>query len=157
RVAETEQMRNVWELPTGLDEHPPPLDEAGVPAALDALSRGLAALRETHPSVGALTLTGHAHIDLAWRWPLEETRPKAQRTLSTAAGLLDRHPELHFNQSTAQLYAFLEEDDPALFKRLLAHAREGRLEPIGGMWVEPDCVMPAGESLVRQLLYGQRY
>ena len=24
------------------------------------------------------------------------------------------------------------------------------------MWVEPDCVMPAGESLVRQLLYGQR-
>ncbi len=157
RVAETEQMRNVWELPAGLDEHPPQLADAGVPEALDALSRGLTALRERHPPVGALTLTGHAHIDLAWRWPLEETRRKAQRTLSTAAELLDRHAELHFNQSTAQLYAFLEEDDPALLERLAAHARDGRFEPIGGMWVEPDCVMPAGESLVRQLLYGQRW
>jgi alpha-mannosidase len=157
RVAETEQLRNVWELPAGLDAHPPPLGDVGVPAALDALSRGLAALRERHPPVGALTLTGHAHIDLAWRWPLEETRRKARRTLSTTAELLDRHPELHFNQSTAQLFAFLEEDDPALLERLAAHAREGRFEPIGGMWVEPDCVMPSGESLVRQLLYGQRY
>jgi alpha-mannosidase len=158
RVAETAEMRNVWELPPGLDEHPPPLgDEAGVPAALEALAAGLARLRERHPAVGALTLTGHAHIDLAWRWPLEETRRKARRTLSTAAGLLDRHPELYFNQSTAQLLAFLEEDDPALVERLAAHARSGRFEPVGGMWVEPDCVMPAGESLVRQLLYGQRW
>jgi alpha-mannosidase len=35
--------------------------------------------------------------------------------------------------------------------------REGRLEPVGGMWVEPDCNMLGGESLVRQLLHGQRY
>ena len=57
----------------------------------------------------------------------------------------------------AQVYAWLEEDDPALLARIEALAGEGRFEPIGGMWVEPDCVMPAGESLVRQLLYGQRY
>ena len=106
--------------------------------------------------VGALLLTGHAHLDLAWRWPLAETRRKARRTLSTAVALLDRHPELTFNQSTAQVYAFLEEDDPELLARVVELAAEGRLEPIGGMWVEPDCVMPAGESLVRQLLYGQR-
>ena len=71
--------------------------------------------------------------------------------------MLERHPEFTFNQSTAQLFALLEEDDPALLERLVAHARDGRFETIGGMWVEPDCVMPTGESLARQLLYGQRY
>jgi alpha-mannosidase len=160
RQAGSALLLNVWELPEGLDPHPPALgDEArrSVAAALDALGHGLAKLRERHPPVGALLLTGHAHLDLAWRWPLEETRRKARRTLSTVVGLLDRHPELHFNQSTAQVFSFLEEDDAGLLERIAAHVREGRFEPIGGMWVEPDCNMPAGESLVRQLLYGQRW
>ena len=72
-------------------------------------------------------------------------------------GLMDRHPEFRFNQSTAQLYAFLEEDDPALFARIKEKADGGQWEPIGAMWVEPDTNMPTGESFVRQLLYGQRY
>jgi alpha-mannosidase len=160
RHAETPLMRNVWKLPAGLDRHPPGLDDAArrsVAAANAILDRDLAALAAGHPRVGALLLSGHAHLDLAWRWPLEETRRKARRTLWTAVGLLDRHPDVTFNQSTAQLYAFLEQDDPELLERLQAHAAAGRLEPIGGMWVEPDCTMPCGESLVRQLLYGQRY
>jgi alpha-mannosidase len=160
RQAGTEQMLNVWRLPDGLDEPPPALDHearASVTAALAALAAGLGALRERHPPAGALLLTGHAHLDLAWRWPLEETRRKARRTLWTAVGLLERHPELHFNQSSAQVYALLEADDPELLARIAALAAAGRFEPIGGMWVEPDCNMPAGESLVRQLLYGQRF
>ena len=72
-------------------------------AAHAVLDRELAALRERFPPAGALLLTGHAHLDLAWRWPLAETRRKARRTLSTAVGLLRSHPELHFNQSSAQL------------------------------------------------------
>jgi alpha-mannosidase len=160
RQAGTQALQNVWELPAGLDPHPPALDDGArrtVTAAAAVLDRELAAVAERHPPAGALCLTGHAHLDLAWRWPLAETRRKARRTLWTAAGLLERHPEFHFNQSTAQVYAFLEEDDPELLERLRSLAGEGRFEPIGGMWVEPDCVMPAGESLVRQLLYGQRY
>ena len=160
RIAGTELQQNVWVPPAGLDPRPPALDDrarASVVAATDVLERELTAVAASHPPAGALTLTGHAHLDLAWRWPLAETRRKARRTLSTAAGLLERHPAFRFNQSTAQLFAFLEEDDPALLARLQGLAADGRFEPIGGMWVEPDCVMPAGESLVRQLLYGQRY
>ncbi|HEX6506476.1 MAG TPA: glycoside hydrolase family 38 C-terminal domain-containing protein, partial [Chloroflexota bacterium] len=67
------------------------------------------------------------------------------------------YPELIFNQSTAQLYAFIEEDDPALFGRIRERVERGQWEPVGGMWVEPDTNMPSGEALVRQLLYGQRY
>ena len=71
--------------------------------------------------------------------------------------LMDRHPEFLFNQSTAQLYAYLEEDDPALFARIKEKVAAGQWEPNGAMWVEPDTNMPTGESFVRQLLYGQRY
>ncbi len=126
-------------------------------SAAYALGVELRELRERYPQTGSLALTGHAHIDLAWLWPLAETRRKANRTFHSMIGLMDRHPTFRFNQSTAQLYAFLEEDDPALFRRIKEKVAEGQWEPNGAMWVEPDTNMPTGESLVRQLLYGQRY
>ena len=126
-------------------------------SALASLVSRLKALRDRYPQTGALALTGHAHLDLAWLWPLAETRRKAIRTFSSVIGLMDRYPDFRFNQSTAQLYAFLETDDPALFTQIKERVASGQWEPIGGMWVEPDTNMPTGESLVRQLLYGQRY
>ena len=71
--------------------------------------------------------------------------------------LMDRHPDFIFNASTAQLYSFLEEDDPKLLDRIKEKVAAGQWEPTGAMWVEPDTNMPTGESFVRQLLYGQRY
>jgi alpha-mannosidase len=106
---------------------------------------------------GSVLLTGHAHIDLAWLWPLEETRRKARRTFYTVLSLMARYPNFYFNQSSAQLYAWIEQDDPALFEKIRARVREGRWEIIGGMWVEPDGNLPSGESWTRQLLLGQRY
>jgi alpha-mannosidase len=117
----------------------------------------LGQIRTRLPAEGGVWLTGHAHIDLAWLWPLEETRRKARRTFYTMIGLIDRYPELYFNQSSAQLYAWIEHDDPALFERIQASVRAGRWELVGGMWVEPDGNLPTGESWVRQLLFGQRY
>ena len=117
----------------------------------------LGRLRRRYPPVGALLLSGHAHLDLAWLWPKAETRRKARRTFATVLSLMERYPELTFNQSTAQLYAWVEEDDPELFARIRARVRQGRWEPIGGMWVEADGNLLSGESWARQLLYGQRY
>jgi alpha-mannosidase len=108
-------------------------------------------------AVGSVLLTGHAHIDLAWLWPLEETRRKARRTFYTVLSLMDRYPDFYFNQSSAQLYAWIEQDDPSLFEKIRTRVREGRWEIIGGMWVEPDGNLPCGESWVRQLLLGQTY
>jgi len=160
RTVESSQMQNIWSLPDGLEPHPPGLSEASrqvVRAVADRLADDLSALQARYPRHGAIALTGHAHLDLAWLWPLEETRRKARRTYSTVLGLMERYPELRFNQSSAQLYAFIEEDDPALFARIQERVATGQWEPVGGMWVEPDINMPCGESLVRQLLYGQRY
>src|ERR687894_690102 len=70
---------------------------------------------------------------------------------------MDRYEDFVFNQSSAQLYAWIESEAPDLFARVRERVAAGRWEPVGGMWVEPDCQTPSGESIARQLLYGQGY
>ncbi|MDE3177158.1 MAG: alpha-mannosidase [Pseudomonadota bacterium] len=159
RIAPTARMQTVWRLPPAAPD-PPGLDaaeRASVQQALSDLSERLRGLQRRYPPRGKVALTGHAHIDLAWLWPYDETRRKLRRTFHTALGLMARSPDFVFNQSTAHYYAEIEQDDPALFAAIRERVAQGRWEPIGGMWVEPDTNMPTGESLVRQLLYGQRY
>src|SRR5829696_7379606 len=107
-------------------------------------------------SVHDVTAIGHAHIDTAWLWPVAETRRKIVRSWSSQLALMDAYPEHRFAASSAQHYAWFEQDAPALYERLCERVREGRWEVVGGSWVEPDLNLPSGESLVRQLLYGQR-
>jgi alpha-mannosidase len=148
----------IWYLP------PPPRPLEPLPtAALEAVrtartevARQLEQLKQDYPPVGRLALTGHAHIDLAWLWPVAETRRKGRRTFATMLELMERYPDFTFNQSSAQLYAWIEEDAPDLFARVKERVAEGRWEPIGGSWVEPDSQITGGESYVRQLFYGQR-
>lgn len=104
-----------------------------------------------------LSAIAHAHLDTAWLWPLDETRRKAQRTLSTALRLMERYPEFKFAVSQAYQYAIIEETDPDLFARIKTKVQTGQWIPVGGSWVEPDCNLVTGESMCRQFLYGQRY
>ena len=127
-----------------------------VRTARTEVAQRLERLKQDYPPVGRLALTGHAHIDLAWLWPVAETRRKGRRTFATVLDLMERYPDFTFNQSSAQLYAWIEEDAPDLFARVKERVAEGRWEPIGGSWVEPDSQITGGESFVRQLLYGQR-
>ncbi|HEX4213403.1 MAG TPA: glycoside hydrolase family 38 C-terminal domain-containing protein [Candidatus Dormibacteraeota bacterium] len=157
RVAPSPMLQDIWS-PPAIRAHPEPLPDADrehAQAALDRLATDLARIRRDHPAEGRLAVEGHAHIDLAWLWPLDETYRKAQRTFSTAVSYLDRYPEMIFQQSTAELYQEIKDRDPKLFERIREHVASGRWEPQGGMWVESDQNMPAGESLVRQLLTGQ--
>jgi alpha-mannosidase len=101
--------------------------------------------------------TGHAHIDVAWLWTLGQTRRKAERTLHNVVRYMEQFPNYHFSQSQPQLYQYIEEDQPHLFKTIQNRVAEGRWEPMGGMWVEADCNISGGESLVRQLLLGRNY
>ncbi len=100
---------------------------------------------------------GHSHIDVAWLWPLAETRRKCSRTFSTMLRHMERDPDFVYVQSQAQLYAFLEEDYPELFEQIKRRILEGRWEAGGGMWVEADCNLASGESLLRQLIHGIRF
>ncbi|MBD2680306.1 MULTISPECIES: alpha-mannosidase [Nostoc] len=102
-------------------------------------------------------LLGHAHLDLAWLWPVSETWNAAQNTFESVLKLQADFPELIFCHSTPALYAWIEEHRPDLFKAIQAQVAAGKWEVIGATWVEPELNLIAGESIVRQLLYGQRY
>ena len=102
-------------------------------------------------------MLGHAHLDLAWLWPVADTWQAAIRTFESALQLLERHPQLHFAHSSPALYAWIEQHRPALFRRIRAAMRAGRWEPINGPWVESDCVLISSASLLRQFQLGQTY
>ncbi len=100
---------------------------------------------------------GHAHIDTAWLWPIRETKRKCTRTFASAVALMDDYPEYVFAASSAQHYTWIEERHPELFAKIADRVERGQWEPVGGMWVEADMNLPSGESLVRQIVFGQRY
>jgi alpha-mannosidase len=100
---------------------------------------------------------GHAHIDVAWLWTLDQTRGKAGRTFYNVIRLMEQFPHYHFTQSQPQLYDFIRQDYPSLFEHIKGKVADGKWEPIGGMWVEADCNISSGESLVRQFLLGRGF
>jgi alpha-mannosidase len=100
---------------------------------------------------------GHTHIDMAWLWQLSHTREKAGRSFSTAVKLMDQYPDYIFMQSQPQLYVFVKESYPELYQKILARIKEGRWEPEGGMWIEADCNLISGESMIRQFLKGKQF
>jgi alpha-mannosidase len=105
-----------------------------------------------------LRLWGHSHLDVAWLWSFDATRRKATRTFATAVAFLERDRSFVFAQSQPQLYEYVRQADPELFARTKAFVASGRFDPdFAAMWVEPDCNIPSGESLLRQLLFAHRY
>ncbi|MEB3306791.1 MAG: glycoside hydrolase family 38 C-terminal domain-containing protein [Cyanobacteriota bacterium] len=138
-----------------------PLDADDPHGLLQPRWAELAALRQRHgvsaACGGGLHVLGHAHLDLAWLWPVADTWQAAERTFSSVLALMERFPELHFAHSTPALYAWLQTHRPALFARLCEAVAAGRFEPINGPWVETDCVLISTASLLRQFQLGQQW
>lgn len=123
--------------------------------ALDVLKQGIAS------AGSALDVTlhgiGHAHMDIAYLWPISQIRLKNARTYSNVLRLMDEDPTYRFSHSQPQLYAMTAEDHPQLFARIRERVSQGRWEIMGGMWVEPDLNIPGPEALIRQLTLGRGY
>src|SRR5580698_5659662 len=131
-------------------------DQAGFDASL---RQAQAKLEELRPWVKQFSIraVGNSHIDMAWLWPWTETVEVVRNTFQSVLNLMREYPDFKFTMSSARTYEWMEEKYPDLFKEIKQRVQEGRWEVIGGMWVEPDLNMPAGESLVRQILVGKRY
>lgn len=126
-----------------------------VPRAVGILMSGI---QKAGPPLNVdITAVGHAHIDVAWLWTLGQTRQKAARTFHNVIRLMEQFPEFHFAQSQPQLYEYIRRDFLSLFEAIQRRVSEGRWEPLGGMWVEADCNLSGGESLVRQFLLGRSF
>ncbi len=113
--------------------------------------------RHNGGTVHNLSAVGHAHIDTAWLWPLRETIRKCARTFSTALDYMEKYPQYVFACSQAQQYAWMKAYYPEIWDRIKKAVRRGQWEPVGSMWIETDCNLASGESLVRQILHGKRF
>ena len=130
------------------------LKERNVAAASEILEREMAN-GEKLPFTAYTT--GHAHLDLAWLWPIRETQRKAVRTFVNQLYNMDKYPDYIFGASQPQQFEWIEKRYPELFEKLKEKIASGQLEVQGGMWVECDTNVPCGESIIRQNLYGKRY
>ena len=100
---------------------------------------------------------GHTHIDMAWLWRLKHTKEKGSRSFSTALRLMEQYPEYIFLQTQPQIYEYMKEEFPDIYRQIRERVAEGRWEADGAMWVEADCNLTSGESLTRQILLGSRF
>lgn len=131
---------------------PLPRLEAEVARARRILSKELSAIAPD-PEAGCIFATGHTHIDTAWLWPVRETVRKCSRTFSTACRLMERFPNFYFSCSQPQLYQYTKDYFPSLYRQIRKWVQAGRWETTGAMWVEADCNITSGESLIRQMLH----
>jgi alpha-mannosidase len=142
------------ELRRALDAAWSDVEAGDIPGARAVLAVPLAR-PSTHEF--AYSAVGHGHLDMAWLWPLRETRRKAARTYSRALATIDDRPGYVFGTSQPQQMLWMKERHPDLYRRMKAAVACGRLELQGSFWVETDTNLPGGESLVRQAMIGRRF
>ena len=104
-----------------------------------------------------VTAVGHAHIDTAWCWPLRETIRKCARTFSTMLRYMEKYPDFKFVCSQPIQYLWMKKYYPSIYADIKVAVKRGQWEVVGSMWVEADCNIPSGESLVRQIIHGKNF
>jgi len=102
-------------------------------------------------------MIGNAHIDPVWLWQWREGYQEVKATFQSALDRIDESDDFVFTAACADYYRWVEENAPEMFKKIQQRVSEGRWKIAGGMWIQPDCNMPSGESFARHLLYSQRY
>lgn len=138
------------------------LEDTDLDTYMEGIRKSAPALKEVLAKKSADSapfagLIGHSHMDTAWLWHVGETEKKVTRTYANALNLMEQYPEYNFIQSSACHSNMIRKNYPELFERIAEKVREGRYEPNGGVWVECDCNITSGESMIRQFLWGQRF
>lgn len=105
---------------------------------------------------GDVALIAHSHLDIAYYWRRIHAVQKNLRTVLIQLRLMDRYPDFKYTHTQPYVYETLEKYYPDVFEELKEKVKNGQFEPVGAMYVEPDCNVPSAESLIRQCLYGQQ-
>ena len=122
----------------------------------EILAKALASINDGELK-GRISLIGHTHIDVAWLWQLKDTVRKCGHSFSNVLRLMEEYPEFTFTCSQPQLYAYTKKHYPELYEQIKARVASGSWELVGPMWVESDCNVISGESLIRQFMHGHQF
>jgi len=102
-------------------------------------------------------MIGQAHLDPVWLWRWTEGRAEALATSQSAVDRLGEYPAFQFTRGEAQVYQWIEQENPSLFQAIQELVKQGRWQIVNGMVIQPDMNLPQGESFVRQALLGKGY
>ena len=111
---------------------------------------------DTYKGSGDVALIAHSHLDIAYYWRRIHAVQKNLRTVLIQLRLMDKYPDFKYTHTQPYVYETLEKYYPDVFEELKEKVSTGQFEPVGAMYVEPDCNIPSAESLIRQCLYGQK-
>ena len=110
---------------------------------------------DNYKGTGDVALIAHSHLDIAYYWRRIHAVQKNLRTVLIQLRLMDKYPDFKYTHTQPYVYETLEKYYPEVFEELKEKVANGQFEPVGAMYVEPDCNVPSAESLIRQCLYGQ--
>ncbi len=149
---------HLWEALLAVPIHEPDFG-AFKAALLDAQATFRAVVYETDrfKVPGLMHMVGHSHLDIVYQWPHREYIRKIGRTHATMLQLMEQYPGFKFSQSSAKIYADMKTHFPDVFEQVKQRIAEGRWQPVGAFWLEPDANLISGESFVRHILHGQRF
>ena len=151
----TNDALNIWQDLSALT--------ASIPAITHPFQQSLSQLRRdlkhysTQLKSREIQCVGHAHLDMAWLWPISDTWKVAERTFRSILSLQKDFPELTYTHSSPALFEWIENNRPELFEQIRQKVKEGSWSIDAGLWIEPELNIIGGEAIVRQILYGQRY
>jgi len=134
-----------------------------IPAVIHPFQQSLSQLRRNlnafSPQIKARTIqcVGHAHLDMAWLWPISETWNAAERTFKSILQLQQAFPELTYTHSSPALFEWIEHNRPDLFSQIKQKVAEGSWSIDAGLWIEPEFNIVSGEAIARHILYAQQY
>lgn len=136
-----------------------PLPPATIHPFQQSLSQLRRALKPLSPQIKQhqIQCIGHAHLDMAWLWPISDTWKAAERTFRSILNLQADFPHLTYTHSSPALFEWIEQNRPELFSQIQEKVQEGSWSIDAGLWIEPEFNLISGESIARQILYGQRY
>src|SRR3954464_273247 len=117
-------------------------------------------MKQQHRSAGdeiTIHIILQAHLDPIWLWPWQAGLDALLATCRSACDRLEKHPDVFFTRGEAWAYWQIEQVDPALFERIRKLVAAKRWEIVGGWWIQPDCNIPSGVGLTRQIELGKAY
>lgn len=163
RPAQLQPETDALSLWQGLFHDPTTASHQAIPATVHPFQQSLSRFRrELKPfsqkiKARSIQCIGHAHLDMAWLWPIADTWEAAERTFKSVLSLQEDFPELTYTHSSPALFEWLEQNRPELFKKIQTKVAEGSWSIDAGLWIEPEFNIISGEAIARHILYGQRY
>ena len=101
-----------------------------------------------------LHLIGNAHLDPVWLWDRAKGIAEAVATLLSVVRLLHERPELTFTRGESLIYEEVRQRDPATFGEIQTLVRAGRLDVVGGNYLQPEMNLPHGDTSARVFAEG---